>query len=283
NTVVRCSPTGSGGDVFCRERRVMLSTPVSTAAPRRLWVYSNFDCNLKCSYCVAKSSPRAERLLLALYTHRRLVDEAVATDVRELFVTGGEPFLLPDIAERLNYAAGRLQTTVLSNVRGYYGRRFETPQQVSRDVVFQVSLDGGDAETHDAYRGTGSWQKTVSGIRTLQEQGFRVVIGSTETPVNTEKLQALRGFVYDLGIEEAQHFIRPLAKRGFSVEGLNLTAADLEPELTVSQQGVFWHPLALDDDMLLTRRIFPLAAAWELLACRWEQVLATGALPKQFK
>lgn len=260
-----------------------MSATVATALPRRLWIYTNFDCNLQCRYCVAESSPRAERRALALHTYLRLLDEAVATDVRELFLTGGEPFLLPDIATRLNAASERLPTTVLSNAMLYSGRRLATLEAVARAVTFQVSLDGGDAATHDAYRGAGSWEKTVAGIRTLQGRGFNVVIGSTETPVNAERLDALRAFVAGLDIAPERHFIRPLAKRGFSNEGLELSAAELEPELTVSQEGIFWHPLALDADMLLTRRLFPLAAAWELLDCRRQEVLATGVLPRQFK
>jgi hypothetical protein len=35
--------------------------------------------------------------------------------------------------------------------------------------------------------------------------------------------------------------------------------------------------------MLLTRRLFPLAAAWELLECHRQEVLATGALPARFR
>jgi len=260
-----------------------MTAPVTVAAARRLWVYTNFDCNLQCSYCVAMSSPRAERRGLAMPTYRRLTDEAVQTNVRELFLTGGEPFLLPDIDARLNYAAARLPTTVLSNAMLYHGNRLETLGRVSREVTFQVSLDGGEAATHDHYRGAGSWERTVAGVHTLQQLGFTVVIGSTETPVNSDRLDSLRQFVRGLGIPEARHFIRPLARRGFSTEGIELSAADLEPELTISQEGVFWHPLALDDDMLLTRRILPLAAAWELLACRWQEVLATGAMPRQFK
>lgn len=261
-----------------------MAASVAVAPVRRLWVYTNFDCNLQCSYCVARSSPRAERRGLSMAVYRRLLDEAVQTDVREVFLTGGEPFLLPGIAERLNMAAERARTTVLSNAMLFHGRRLATLDQITRAVRFQVSLDGGEAATHDAYRGVGSWERTVEGIRTLQAHGFTVHIGSTATAANADSLDRLGAFVQDvLGIPPERHFVRPLAKRGFSTAGLELTAADLAPEMTVSQEGIFWHPLALDSDMLLTRRIFPLQAAWELLACRWNEVLATGALPKQFK
>ena len=260
-----------------------MATSAGGTPTRRLWIYTNFDCNLQCSYCVARSGPRAERRVLAAAPFRRLVDQAVQTEVCELFITGGEPFLLPDLADRLNYAVERLPTTVLSNATLFSGRRLEMLQRLSRKVRVQVSLDGGDPRAHDAYRGAGSWQRTVCGIHTLQDLGFTVLIGSPETPVNRDRLDALAAFVGTLGVPPERHFVRPLARRGYSQEGLELTAADLQPELTVSQDGVFWHPLALDADMLLTRRIFPLAAAWDLLTCRWRELLATGALPRPFK
>jgi sulfatase maturation enzyme AslB (radical SAM superfamily) len=27
----------------------------------KLWIYTNYDCHLRCSYCLAESSPEAER------------------------------------------------------------------------------------------------------------------------------------------------------------------------------------------------------------------------------
>jgi MoaA/NifB/PqqE/SkfB family radical SAM enzyme len=250
----------------------------------RLWVYTNFDCNLRCSYCVARSGPRAERRGLALYAFRRLVDEAAAAGITELFVTGGEPFMLPDIGERLAYAAARIPTTVLTNAMLFHGRRLETLRSlVGLDLRFQVSLDGADAATHDAYRGEGSWAKTLEGIATLKALGCTVVVGSTATPVNRDRLDALRTFVAGLGIPPERHFVRPLARRGFSTEGIELTAADLMPEVTVSVDGVYWHPLVCEDDMLVTRRLFPFADALARLHKLYHAVLAGGALPRPFR
>src|SRR5258706_6710135 len=81
----------------------------------KLWIYTNYDCNLRCSYCVAKSSPNAARRGLGLANVKRLVDEAVALGVVHIFFTGGEPFLLNDLYDMLAYSSARVTTSVLTN------------------------------------------------------------------------------------------------------------------------------------------------------------------------
>lgn len=219
---------------------------------------------------------------------RRLIDEAVELDVREVFITGGEPFLLPDIGERLRYAAGRLRTTVLTNGMLFSsGRRYELVTQLAAeqlDLRFQISLDGATPEVHDVYRGAGAWQKATDGIHLLQSLGLTVTIGSTETAANTAVIDELNRYVSEvLGIASEDHFVRPLARRGYSDAGMEVSAAALEPELTVSLDGIFWHPLACEDDLLVTRRLFPLREAFDQLQCMYDAVLATGAVPQKFR
>src|SRR5262249_2108358 len=67
----------------------------------RLWLYTNFDCNLSCDYCCVRSSPKAPRRALGIERVRRIATEAAELGVSEIFVTGGEPFMLPDIGEIL--------------------------------------------------------------------------------------------------------------------------------------------------------------------------------------
>src|SRR5438105_3441605 len=81
----------------------------------RLWVYTNYDCNLHCSYCLVSSSPSTPRRGLPLETFCRLIDEAVALGCEEVFLTGGEPAILPHIAAMIAYATPRLRTTMLPN------------------------------------------------------------------------------------------------------------------------------------------------------------------------
>jgi len=243
----------------------------------KLWVYTNYDCNLRCSYCVAKSSPNAPRRAIGLANVRRLIDESVQLGFVDAFFTGGEPFLVPDIYDMLVYASARMRTTVLTNAMLLHGARLDKLVAIANDrLTVQVSLDGGCAEDHDAYRGAGSWARAVDGIRRLQAQGFRVRLGTTETPANSARLHQLCAFHRSLGIPDTDHFVRPLAKRGYSKEGLELSVANLIPEVTVNLDGVFWHPLSTDADMQVSKKMFPLAVAVQRIQGQLEEMARSG-------
>ena len=244
----------------------------------KLWLYTNYDCNLRCSYCVARSSPNAPRRALGLANVRRLVDEAVDLGFSELFFTGGEPFILNDIYDMLAYASARQRTNVLTNAMILRGARLDRLCAVANDnLVVQVSLDGSCAEDHDAYRGKGSWQKAVEGIQLLQERGFRVRLSTTETPANTARLPEICAFHRSLGIPDEDHFVRPLAKRGYSQAGIELDINNLVPEVTVNVDGVFWHPLSTDADMQISRSFLPLAPSVARIRQQLDEIARTGS------
>ena len=246
----------------------------------KLWIYTNYDCNLRCSYCVAKSSPNAPRRALGMANVRRLVDEAVELGFDHVFFTGGEPFILNDIYAMLAYSSARVKTSVLTNAMILRGPRLDKLTAINNDnLVVQVSLDGGIPEHHDFYRGKGSWEKTVEGIKLLQARGFRVRLSTTETPVNSPYLHLVCEFHQSLGIPDEDHFVRPLAKRGYSKEGLELGLDNLVPELTANLDGIFWHPLSTDADMQVSRKLFPLATAVERVQRQLDVMTRTGVVP----
>ena len=246
----------------------------------KLWIYTNYDCNLKCAYCSVESSPTAPRRALSLSTVRQLIDEAIALNFTEVFFTGGEPFLLDKIYDMLRYASARLKTTVLTNAMLLKGTRLDRLCAIKNaNLIVQVSLDGAQPDQHDAYRGAGTWLQTIDGIKTLQANGFRVRLGTTETPANSVHLAELCEFHRALGIPEEDHLIRPLAKRGFSDSGMEISLATLTPELTVNVEGVYWHPLSTASDMQISRQIFPLAAARDRVCEIAEEIARSGAVP----
>jgi MoaA/NifB/PqqE/SkfB family radical SAM enzyme len=243
----------------------------------KLWIYTNYDCNLSCTYCVAESSPHAARRGLSVETVHRVVDEAVALGFQRLFFTGGEPFLLDDIYVMLAHAVAQAETTVLTNASLLRGSRLDRLAALPRErLVVQVSLDGARPEHHDPYRGVGSWERTVEGIRLLLARGLNVRLATTETPANRAHIEELQAFRRALGIPDEAHFVRPLARRGFAKEGLAVDADSLMPEMTVTVDGVFWHPLAAPSstDMRVSPLIFPLADAVAVIQQRLAAVPA---------
>src|SRR5215470_11557471 len=119
------------------EEQCVEQTP---AFPWKLWIYTNYDCNLRCRYCVARSSPNVARRAIGLTNVQRLIDEAVDLGFESVFFTGGEPFLLPDIYAMLAYASKRMQTTVLTNAMLLHGARLEKlVAQANERLIVQVS------------------------------------------------------------------------------------------------------------------------------------------------
>jgi MoaA/NifB/PqqE/SkfB family radical SAM enzyme len=252
----------------------------------RLWIYTNYDCNLSCSYCVAESFVGAERNGLALPQVCRLIDEALEIGMTELFFTGGEPFILHDIFTMLCYGLERMRVTVLSNGILLKGQRLQQLKALPHRerLTVQISLDGSNAAIHDFYRGAGSWQKAIDAIGRLKAEGFHVRLGTTQTPENSQDLAAMCQLHRALGIPDEDHIIRPLVRRGFSAKGMTLSLPSLEPEVTVNRDGVYWHPVATDPDLLISSRLFPLREAVEQIKEIWESLfMVTGGASSRFR
>jgi pyruvate-formate lyase-activating enzyme/TusA-related sulfurtransferase len=228
----------------------------------RLWLYTNFDCNLHCDYCCVRSSRNAPRRELGLGRVQRIAREAADLGVKEIFVTGGEPFLLEDIDDILVACAVAAPTTVLTNGMLFSGRRMESLRALPRDrIVMQISLDSARPQLHDLHRGPGTWARTREGIKHARSLGFRVRLAAT---VSTDaEAEEFRQFLDEEKIAAEDRVIRRIALRGYATKGVAITRADLVPEVTITAEGVYWHPVGAEDaDLLVTHDIFPLSESF---------------------
>ncbi len=228
----------------------------------RLWLYTNFDCNLHCDYCCVRSSPTAPRRELGLARVQRIAREAAELGVKEIFVTGGEPFLLEDIGDILLSCAAAAPTTVLTNGMLFTGRRVESLRALPHDrIVLQISLDSPTPGLHDLHRGPGTWARTREGIQRARAHGFRVRLAAT---VSTDaEAEEFSQFLDEEKIAAEDRVIRRIALRGSASEGVAVSRADLVPEVTITADGVYWHPVGAEDaDLLVTRDIFPLSESF---------------------
>lgn len=241
----------------------------------RLWLYTNYHCNLVCTYCLTESGPKVAARQLEPDKARQLIDEARELGFSEVGITGGEPFLSPWLPELLAEFAGVMPVTVLSN-----GTLF-TPKLIERlrpladlPVAFQISLDRPDPDANDAMRGPENFAKVLEALPRMRAAGLRVRIATTLefdeiVPEKTPDQQRLCALHRRFGIGDDDHVIRPIVRRGRALTGgmgVAATRDDLEPELTVTADGAFWNPFAptvangrLDTDLLLSRTVLPLA------------------------
>ncbi|MFN2507025.1 MAG: radical SAM protein [Acidimicrobiales bacterium] len=250
------------------------------ALRERVWLYSNYHCNLACTYCLTDSAPSSPRRALTSAAMVRVATQAAQLGFGALGVTGGEPFLRPDLPETLLSMAEVLPTVVLSNATLFGGARLARLRPLAgADVAVQVSLDWADAAANDELRAPDNHARVVEAIPRLVEMGIRVRVGTTLDPSAevTEADQArLCALHRALGVSDDDHVVRPVVRRGRAAAndlGVRATVADLPPELTVTADGAFWSPFGptvvdgrLDTDLLVTRTTDPLAVPASAMA-----------------
>jgi len=243
---------------------------VEGTLPGRVWLYSNYNCNLACNYCLTESSPQSARRELTGKQMVEVATEARALGFTGLGVTGGEPFLRPDLPEILLQLADVLPVVVLTNATLFNESRRERLRPLAGAAIqMQVSLDRPDPIVNDEMRGPGNFAKVVEAIPLLIDMGIHVRIATTAEHIEEDDRVRLCELHRRLGISDDDHIVRPVVRRGRAVDfdmGVEAGAPDLPAELTITADGAFWSPFGptvrqgeLDLDLLVTRTTRPLA------------------------
>ena len=193
------------------------------AAPFRhltaLWVQvTGTYCNLRCVHCINASGPRDPWLApMDADAVRRWVNEAAELGVREIYFTGGEPFLHPEMLSLLAHALERAPTTVLTN-----GTLIDEPMagalaalaaRAGYSLELRVSLDDPDRERNDAIRGRGAFERALRAIRRLEARGLLPILTATEVetaPAGDGLYDRLRRLLLDAGVSKPRVKILPL-------------------------------------------------------------------------
>ena len=242
----------------------------------RLWVYSNYHCNLTCTYCLTESAPKVARRQLPVDRLPEIAVEARTVGFTAIGVTGGEPFLVTGLPEALVAMAGELPTLVLSNGTLFTRRLLaDLAPLVGLDFAVQVSLDSADPAVNDEMRGPRNFRKVVEAIPRLRALGIRVRVATTTEGLGADALARLCELHRSLGVPDEDHVVRPIVRRGRAVDralGIDAGLADLPAELTITAEGAFWSPFGptvhggrLDTDLLVTRTTRPLSIPAEAM------------------
>ncbi len=135
-------------------------------------------CQLECIHCYTGSSPNVSAAgELTPERWIELVDAFADNGGEKILFTGGEALVYKGSIDVMRRAKERrLEVTLFSNgilIKHYL-------QQLTGVVdSVQISLDGPNAETHDAVRGRGSFKKAIEAIWLLLDAGFETRVSTT--------------------------------------------------------------------------------------------------------
>lgn len=240
----------------------------------RLWLYSNYHCNLSCRYCLTSSSPQSPVRGLSKEQMLEAVKQARNLGFTSVGITGGEPFLMSWMPELIHDIAQTLPVIVLTN--GTMLKRKEVRSHllkcVDLPVQIQVSIDDPDPTINDINRGDGSFHRALAGIPWLVDRGVSIRISSTrifkDSATHEQHDEKMNLWMKHLGLNPNDHVGRTMVQRGQAAVnnlGASVEWEMLPADLTLTRMGAFYSPFGptyiegkLQTDMLLSRTILPL-------------------------
>jgi AdoMet-dependent heme synthase len=182
-------------------------------------------CALACVHCRADAIHRRDPRELTTEEGFRLIDQVRAFGERPpLFVlTGGDPMRRPDLAALVHYASEAGLTVALtpSGTAAATPARLKELKESGLSRV-AVSLDGPDAETHDAFRRVrGSYSWTMRIIEATIALGLPLQINSTIGRITLRHLEAMAARVAQFPLTLWALFFLIQTGRGTSLEQID--------------------------------------------------------------
>lgn len=190
-----------------------------------LWIQvTGTWCNLVCTHCLNSSGP-VNPWLKSLETEQviRYIKEGADLGIKEIYYTGGEPFLHKDMLLLVAHALEVAPTTVLTN-----GTLIT--DQVADDLLalahsspysleIRISIDDVDPEKNDRIRGKGAFAKAVRALQLLYSRGLLPIVTATEIlrdelPEGTGMYERFRDFLLSLGVDKPRVKIMPVLPTG---------------------------------------------------------------------
>ncbi len=139
------------------------------------------NCNQKCFYCFNDSGHADQKNELSLLEWKKIISEIHSLGHKSVHITGGEPFLHPNIIEILTHAIEfGLETTILSNGYKIAMLAEKYPTLFSKLKLAQISLDAMGPDVHNARRGyNGAFKDAIDAINALLKVNVPIEISST--------------------------------------------------------------------------------------------------------
>ena len=262
-----------------------------------LWIQvTGTLCNIACRHCFISCGPRADQVpMMSAEEVERALDEGRGLGMRQVYFTGGEPFLHPELRRIVRAALRIAPLTIVTNGLLIDDAAVAWIAQESEGSRYsfdlRVSLDGMTAEQNDPVRGRGTFAEVVAALRRLGRAGLSPVVTVVEHEdglAGAEARTRFLQFVRDLGIRQPRLKFLPLLRigreeqrtHGYLEHGVT-ESAPLPPEVEssllcasgriVTAQGVYTCPILIEHESArlgdhLSEAARPIQLRWD--ACQ---------------
>jgi radical SAM protein with 4Fe4S-binding SPASM domain len=163
-----------------------------------------FRCNLRCAHCYLGDfrSGIPEQKEMSLAEIRSLLDEVADAGCMDFLLTGGEPFVRPDLLDIYDYARKK---GLLINL--FTNGTLLTPHIADHladlpPFGMEITLYGATQATYEQVTGIpGSYERCMRGIDLLLERGLPLSLKTMLLTINQHELPAMRQFAESRGLK----------------------------------------------------------------------------------
>ncbi len=225
--------------------------PRSNDSPRRIVIELTNICNLHCSYCLRDDEAlyRTRARFFPIERLRRILHDArEAAGVSHVSFTGGEPTLHPQLGEVLSTVGEEgMRASLVTN--GWHFDRVWPTLDANRSAlsVVALSVDGATRETHDRWRGEGSFDRVIRAFTRCRVGGIPFAVKAVIRRDTVPLIEAIALLASRMGAQ-ALHFSHVLPASGEieSESAMSLEErAHAEQEIALLRR-ILKMPVALD-------------------------------------
>ncbi|MEN6620663.1 MAG: heme b synthase [Smithella sp.] len=190
------------------------------------------SCNLNCVHCRAASRLGPYPGELSSAKCLSLIDEIAAVASPVIILTGGEPLLRSDIFDLASYGTKKGLRMVMAT-NGTLVDQSTVREMITSGIQrVSISIDGPNAESHDAFRGeSGAFDGAMRGIDAMKSMEMEFQINTTITAANLHEIKNIHKLALKLGAAAHHIFLLVPTGRGKDLASQAITAADYEKTL----------------------------------------------------
>lgn len=188
-------------------------------------------CNLNCQHCIRDPAIVPKDIPVDVF--ERVLEQGAPYALHQVALTGGEPFLHPEIGRILDAIVARGMTwhavsngTQMDRVDALLE---DAPARRSALTRLVFSLDGAEEATHDSIRGEGSFREVMKAVLRCVSWKLQFDLQMVLNARNAHELEAFALLASQLGAGRA------------NLVWLHATGTPLDAELFISRRG--WRDL----------------------------------------